>query len=105
VTDDGYILSIFRVRSPQTKPGAPAVFLQHGLADSADCWIMNTAEKSPAFKYADAGYDVWVGNNRGNKYSTGHVTLDPKKDKEYWEFSFDEFGDHDAVAQVDYVRD
>lgn len=34
----------------------------------------------------------------------GHESLDPSKDKEYWEFSFTEMGIHDAPAQVDYVR-
>jgi len=53
---------------------------------------------------ARAGYDVWLGNQRGTKYSMGHKSLNPKKDKAYWEFSFTEMGDYDAPAQVDYVR-
>jgi lysosomal acid lipase/cholesteryl ester hydrolase len=51
-----------------------------------------------------AGYDVWLGNQRGTKYSSQHTTLNPKKDKQYWEFSFTEMGQYDAPAQVDYVR-
>jgi lysosomal acid lipase/cholesteryl ester hydrolase len=87
-TEDGYKLNLFRIPG---KKGAPVVFLQHGITDSADCWIMNK-EKSPAFSLASAGYDVWLGNNRGTKYSMGHYWLDPKKDKEYWEFSYTELG-------------
>lgn len=34
----------------------------------------------------------------------GHKTLNPTKDKKYWEFSWTEMGDHDAPAQIDYVR-
>jgi len=62
VTDDGYILALFRVKSKNLKKGAPVVFMQHGIVDSADCWVMNHPEKAPAFVIANAGYDVWLGN-------------------------------------------
>ena len=65
---------------------------------------MNYNEVAPAFQLSRAGYDVWLGNQRGTKYSIGHVSLDYKKDEAYWEFSFSEMGQHDAPAQIDYVR-
>jgi lysosomal acid lipase/cholesteryl ester hydrolase len=34
---------------------------------------------------ADAGYDVWLGNARGNVYSRQHVNL-TTKDTKYWAF-------------------
>ena len=93
ITDDGYILNVFRItQSGFTKPGAPVVFLQHGITDSADCWIMNYNDVAPAFQRVRAGYDVWLGNQRGTKYSPGHTYLNPKKDKAFWEFSFVEMG-------------
>jgi lysosomal acid lipase/cholesteryl ester hydrolase len=95
-TSDGYHLQLFRIWD-KTKTGPP-VFLQHGLFSSADTWIMNT-HKSPAFVLAKQGYDVWLGNNRGNNYSRGHDTLDPNKDfKKYFDFSFFELGKYDAPA-------
>lgn len=103
-TDDGYILGLFRVRSKETKADAKPVFLMHGILDSAACWVMNTPETAPAFQLVRAGYDVWAGNQRGTKYSLGHKTLDPEKDKAYWEFSWTEMGDYDAPAFVDFVR-
>jgi len=48
-TSDGYKLNVFRIRSSETKQGAPVVFMQHGVVDSADCWIMNYANVAPAF--------------------------------------------------------
>jgi hypothetical protein len=46
-------------------------------------WVYNKAEVAPAFVLARAGYDVWLGNNRGNRFSQTHETLSSKK-KEYW---------------------
>jgi alpha-beta hydrolase superfamily lysophospholipase len=102
-TTDGYILSLFRVRKPDCKQGAAVVFMQHGLADSADAFIMNKKQGSPAFMLAEAGYDVWLGNNRGSRYSRAHTTLDPDSwDKEtkkrFWNFSFQEMAEYDALA-------
>ena len=102
-TEDGYILNVFRITSDKTPKGAPAVFMMHGITDSADCWIMNYADKAPAFSLVREGYDVWLGNQRGTKHSMEHKTLS-NKDKKYWEFSWTEMGKYDAPAQIDYVR-
>jgi len=78
------------------------VFMQHGITDSADCFIMNYADVAPAFQYVRAGYDVWLGNNRGTKYSLGHKTLSTK-DHAYWQFSWTELGEYDLPAMIDYT--
>ena len=77
--------------------------MQHGMIDSADCFIMNRPEKAPAFMLVDAGYDVWLGNTRGNKYSLKHISLSFEQ-KEYWDFSFDEMAFYDVPAFIEFIR-
>lgn len=101
-TEDGYILTMFHIWK---QSGGIPVFFQDGLFSSAETWAINE-HRSPAFRAAQAGYDVWLGNNRGNKYSRDHLILDPDNDHdkpEFFNYSFYELGKYDAPAQIDYV--
>ena len=90
-------------KSMTGKPGPP-VFMQHGIMANADSFILNKPDVTPAFAAVNAGYDVWLGNSRGNNYSTKHVSLDMKKDAEkYWDFGWEEMGKYDLPASLDYV--
>ena len=84
------------------KNGLPGVFLQHGITDTCDCFLVNDSDKSLAKILADAGFDVWLGNSRGNKFSRRHVSLDINK-KEFWEFSFQQMGEFDVPANLKYI--
>jgi hypothetical protein len=53
--------------------------------------------KSIGFYYVDDGWDVWVGNSRGNKYCLSHLQ-DKIDTKEFFAFSFEEIGRYDAPA-------
>jgi hypothetical protein len=48
-----------------------------------------------AFFFADAGFDVWLNNTRGNRFSRDHKYLDPDCDEEFWDFSFHDMGKYD----------
>ena len=94
----------------------PVVICQHGILDSASCWILN-GKRSIAFRLVEQGYDVWLNNSRGNWYSMEHTDYDPKvkgskafkKDdqksqkEDYYDFSFHELGIYDQPALWNYV--
>nr|XP_025706749.1 lipase member K isoform X2 [Callorhinus ursinus] len=72
VTEDGYVLGIYRIPSGR---GCPR---------------------------ANTGYDVWMGNSRGNTWSRKHLKLSPKS-REYWAFSVDEMANYDLPATINFI--
>jgi len=106
-TADGYILQVFRIPTAIGESSAPSkikpvVLLQHALLDSSWAYVANQPHQSLGYLLADAGYDVWFGNNRGNVYSTNHTSF-PLDSKEFWDFSYDEMALLDLPATVDYI--
>jgi lysosomal acid lipase/cholesteryl ester hydrolase len=41
-------------------------------------WFLDSPEQSLGFILADHGFDVWVGNVRGTRWSHGHISLSEK---------------------------
>lgn len=97
-TQDGYILTVHRLPNPNK----PVVFLQHGLLDASSSFVINFKNQSLGFVLWDAGYDVWMGNMRGNTYGLRHVKLSPN-DEAFWNFSWTEMGELDLPAMIEYT--
>uniref|UniRef100_A0A7N0T3B3 Triacylglycerol lipase n=1 Tax=Kalanchoe fedtschenkoi TaxID=63787 RepID=A0A7N0T3B3_KALFE len=105
-TKDGFILGLQRVSARSEHLRArrgPPVLLQHGLFTGGDSWFLNSEEQSLGFLLADSGFDVWVGNVRGTRYSQRHVSLSVS-DKEFWNWSWEELALNDLAAMIDYVH-
>lgn len=106
-TRDGFILTLHRVTKSSneivpTKRPAAVVFIQHGLLCSAAEWVIGSRENSLAFLLANEGYDVWLGNFRGNIYSRSHKTLNAT-DAQFWDFSWDEMAKYDLPSMLNYT--
>ncbi|KAF6173561.1 hypothetical protein GIB67_037474 [Kingdonia uniflora] len=105
-TEDGYVLSMQRI--PEGRVGGiggkdkKPVLLQHGVLVDGMTWLLNSPEQSLAFILADNGFDVWIANGRGTRYSLGHATLQ-STDAKYWNWSWDELALYDLPATIDFV--
>ncbi|XP_033107826.1 lysosomal acid lipase/cholesteryl ester hydrolase-like [Anneissia japonica] len=105
-TSDGFILGLQRIpygrNEKPPKQGRPVVFLQHGLLCASTNWLTNLRNESLGYILADAGFDVWLGNVRGNTYSKNHTYLKPDQNA-FWAWSFDEMAAYDLPSMVNYV--
>lgn len=102
-TKDGYLLSIHRILPKSSKAGSKVVYMHHGLLTNSELFVLgHTTERCLPFQLVDEGYDVWLGNNRGNKYSRKHLYLS-SHDHKFWDYSLDEFAMFDIPNTIDYI--
>ncbi|XP_030370997.1 lipase 3-like [Scaptodrosophila lebanonensis] len=83
-------------------PTKPVFYLQHGLMSSSDCWVLSGPSRALGFQLADACYDVWLGNSRGNRYARKNTKLSAS-DRDFWKFTWHHIGYNDVAAQINYV--
>lgn len=95
MTPDDYVLSLYRIPGTfsemQQGVKKPAVLMMHAQDCDMMEWVWNDNDRANAFILARAGYDVWMGNNRGNRYSNTHLTLN-NKERAYWDFYQEDMG-------------
>ncbi|KAL1502478.1 hypothetical protein ABEB36_007614 [Hypothenemus hampei] len=105
-TEDGYILEMHRI--PNTKANVaknqtiPRILFVPPLMCSSIDWVSNGPNGSLALLSFDLGYDVWLLNHRGTRYSMSHIIYN-NTEEAFWNFSFHEKGYYDLAASVDYV--
>ncbi|XP_044255204.1 lipase 3-like [Tribolium madens] len=104
-TEDGYILTLHRIPHGKNsnKSLGKIAYLQHGVLSSSADWIITGTTHGLGYILADEGYDVWMGNARGNKLSRNHTSLNPDTDSEFWKFSWHQIGTIDMPTMIDYI--
>ncbi|KAK3898202.1 putative lysosomal acid lipase cholesteryl ester hydrolase [Staphylotrichum tortipilum] len=115
-TKDGYLLGLHRLawrkgeenikvnRGPKSVQKR-VVYLHHGLLMNSEVWVCLTDEqRALPFVLVEKGFDVWLGNNRGNKYSKKSIYSSPSSLK-FWNFSIDQFAFHDIPDSISYILD
>lgn len=111
-TKDNFKLMMFHVRlTPIQQLKLPKslqnnykkkLLLIHEFAGSSDSWFYN-GKNSMGFFLLSQGFDVWVANNRGNKYSSESLKDIPKEI--FYDYSFAEMGEYDIPAMYRYILD
>ncbi|ETS74043.1 hypothetical protein PFICI_13909 [Pestalotiopsis fici W106-1] len=115
-TKDGYLLGVhrlawrkgeedYKVNAGPNSIKKKVVYMHHGLLMNSEVWVCLTDEqRCLPFVLVDRGYDVWLGNNRGNKYSKKSIKTSPQS-LDFWNFSIDEFAFHDIPDTIAYILD
>lgn len=117
VTSDGYKLGVSRIRVRHSDPDSrdrPVCLLVHGLMSCSDFFVCQMPNpdlgeagllenSSLPFFLASRGYDVWLLNNRGARYSCAHTRLSLQSDA-FWDFSWSDMAKYDFPAAVKYIR-
>ncbi|AQZ17770.1 TGL1 (YKL140W) [Zygosaccharomyces parabailii] len=104
-TEDDYVLLLHRIPPKPGTANGKVVYLHHGLMMCSDIWVCNIRRNNNLpFVLHDLGFDVWMGNNRGNKYSSTHLSRQPKS-RSFWDFSIDEFAFFDIPNSIEFVLD
>ena len=108
-TQDDYLLQIHRIpfdsKRQKDTDYKGIVYLQHGLMMCSNIWLChseNPTKNNLPLYLNSLGYDVWMGNNRGNRYSNKNLNVERHSEK-FWNFSLDEFAIYDIPDSLHYI--
>ncbi|XP_018495072.2 uncharacterized protein LOC100906938 [Galendromus occidentalis] len=100
---DGFRIEIHRMWREESRNSSllPIVFGAHLLGIS-NSYVMD-ADRN-AFPYANAGFDVWLLNDRGSRYCEEDPNLDPTQQaRRRHDFTVVDLGAIDLAEQLDYI--
>ncbi|XP_062105464.1 triacylglycerol lipase 2-like [Humulus lupulus] len=107
-TQDGYILNMQRISEGRSRVSGGGgqkkqpVLIQHGVLVDGLTWLLNEPEENLPMILADRGFDVWIANTRGTRFSRRHTSMDPSQPR-FWNWSWDELVTFDLPAVFDHV--
>lgn len=105
-TRDDYILLLHKLEKPNSRynGNGKIVYFHHGLCTNSELFVLGSEfNKNLPYLLLEKGWEVWLGNNRGNKYSRKHLKVSVSS-KQYWDFSLDEFALYDIPDSIAYIK-
>jgi lysosomal acid lipase/cholesteryl ester hydrolase len=130
-TDDGFILGVQRIRegkgtaslsgekklslppSPakslssvsdtvgQVRKRPPILFLSGCMLNSEVWFCHKKSENNLPIYLSEQGFDIWLLNRRGSKYSSRHLRKKPTEEG-YWDFCLDDSALYDIPSAIRY---
>jgi len=112
VTNDDAVIELWQVapipgkslKKGNLRAGQKAAFLLgHDMRANGVSWVSNGAD-SIAFQLA-AEHDVWILHDRSTSVSSAHHLNLDINDPIFWDFDFEEIGENEIKAAIDYIQD
>ena len=111
LTEDGYTIAMIRLfkqgENRYSQIDRPPVLIGHGLGMTSEAYLVKDDEfnYSPAIWALESGWDVWLANNRGTRFSIYEdeaLGIDSTTNQ-YWDFEFTTMGRYDLPAMIDEI--
>lgn len=106
LTSDGFVLQTVRIPRQRhfLEKRPPAVWLQHGFEGSCADWISQPKPSDNlGYMLYGAGFDVWMGNARGNVFAFNNTKLPIDKSVFWSAVDIDTMASIDTPSVIDYV--